>query len=546
MHHLFDANQRVFSKKYPAGRKKGEGMRQKTERHDDGSHLSPTGSLIPFSLLPSPPPQPALHQQTLVTSFTLGGIGLHTGEYGKEEMMEGKTEEARKKKMATKCARVSTQPLIIFLFSLTPTAFVRVRPAHAGDGRYFVAVPRGTNAARYSPVTYHADASPTSGGGGGGSDAEAAPEEGTAAAFTGYLRALDAGFAGDFAAWAATHAPASLPPPTPPPPPLEAPVPRAGSLSGAGVEEVEACIANAAPSPSGRSTQLSSPSPTGPTFTSVEHLLAALEGMGVGNARIEVEPGAAGAGVVVPSSSSPPQQGEGGNSTPAALELPILDGSALGWAVEVVRAGVRPAPPRPGQEGGPLPPKTVPSVPRTLTLHDAASPLPGGAFATFTPGPAPALSVGVGAPPDTPAIGRQWFAWAPSAECGHYRWAVAPARDWVASAAALIAARAGAGAYRAGTVGTTLVAAGDTWLDPGKVRFPGDEPARHEMGKAIGDLSLLAAGGGLGLPLGHFTSWNATPALRLDLVRALAAESVGVEVGAAARAALEAGKEGQE
>lgn len=49
--------------------------------------------------------QPAAHQQTLRRSFTVGGIGLHTGEY----------------------------------------AIVRVVPAFAGEGRYFVRVPRGTN-----------------------------------------------------------------------------------------------------------------------------------------------------------------------------------------------------------------------------------------------------------------------------------------------------------------------------------------------------------------------------------------------------------------
>lgn len=49
--------------------------------------------------------QPAEYQQTLIKSFTLGGIGLHTGEY----------------------------------------AYVRVRPAFASEGRYFVRVPPGTN-----------------------------------------------------------------------------------------------------------------------------------------------------------------------------------------------------------------------------------------------------------------------------------------------------------------------------------------------------------------------------------------------------------------
>lgn len=54
-------------------------------------------------------PRPADVQQTLVKSFTLGGIGLHTAEY----------------------------------------AFIRVRPAAAGEGRYFVRVPKGTNASEF-------------------------------------------------------------------------------------------------------------------------------------------------------------------------------------------------------------------------------------------------------------------------------------------------------------------------------------------------------------------------------------------------------------
>lgn len=46
---------------------------------------------------------------------------------------------------------------------------------------------------------------------------------------------------------------------------------------------------------------------------SVEHLLAALEACGVDNARIEIENG---------------------------NEVPILDGSALGWTIEIENAGV--------------------------------------------------------------------------------------------------------------------------------------------------------------------------------------------------------------
>eukprot|EP00775_Hariotina_reticulata_P013611 gene13611-13736_t len=48
-------------------------------------------------------PQPLDYQQTVIKSFTIGGVGLHSGEY----------------------------------------AVVRVRPAFAGEGRYFVRVPEG-------------------------------------------------------------------------------------------------------------------------------------------------------------------------------------------------------------------------------------------------------------------------------------------------------------------------------------------------------------------------------------------------------------------
>lgn len=55
-------------------------------------------------------------------------------------------------------------------------------------------------------------------------------------------------------------------------------------------------------------------------------LLSALEAMGVDNARIEIEGG---------------------------CEIPVLDGSALGWALEVQFAGLRPAPPQGTPHGTP-------------------------------------------------------------------------------------------------------------------------------------------------------------------------------------------------
>lgn len=55
-------------------------------------------------------------------------------------------------------------------------------------------------------------------------------------------------------------------------------------------------------------------------FFTVEHLLSALEGCAVDNARIEVEGGE---------------------------EMPIIDGSSLGWTIQIQVAGLRPAPQSP-------------------------------------------------------------------------------------------------------------------------------------------------------------------------------------------------------
>ena len=56
------------------------------------------------------------------------------------------------------------------------------------------------------------------------------------------------------------------------------------------------------------------PPPPGCSVTGVEQLLAALEACGVDNARIEIEGGS---------------------------EVPILDGSAVGWCWEVERVGLQ-------------------------------------------------------------------------------------------------------------------------------------------------------------------------------------------------------------
>lgn len=76
--------------------------------------------------------QPGQYQQTLKTSFTVGGLGLHSGEYG-ESSADGVC--------VLYCWRQDCDGTWRALFCCA--AYVRVRPAYAGEGRYFVRVPEG-------------------------------------------------------------------------------------------------------------------------------------------------------------------------------------------------------------------------------------------------------------------------------------------------------------------------------------------------------------------------------------------------------------------
>jgi UDP-3-O-acyl-N-acetylglucosamine deacetylase len=380
-----------------------------------------------------------------------------------------------------------------------------------------VVVPPKTNAFRFRP-DLHA-----------GSDEGAPGDEGapaTARLYVAYLRAVDGGWegGGGFPAWAVSPAGVAAAGGAPP---------RAlGSdddasrdddedativPQGAGGEAIGASLPNASPDAGGRALRLAG---AATSVTSVESLLATLEGMGVVNARVEVEAGlAAGSG---PLPGAPPRD-------EAHVELPAGDGSCLPWAVCVQRVGVVEC------EGG-----GATSAPRVA--RGAFALARGAALAAFTPAPTLTLSAGVSCD-DAPIVGRQWAAWAPDAGDGHFRWQLAPARPFVCSAAALLDARLGSGLYRAGALGTLLIADGDNWADARRLRFPDDEPARRAGAAALAALALLAAPGGVGTPdAGHVLAFNADYGLLLELVGALAD---GVErVPVAARVAEAAAGEG--
>lgn len=112
--------------------------------------------------LPPPPrhplPQPGMYQQTLLTAFTLGGMGLHSAEYS--ECAPAAAAAA----LGSRCAHMPCRTCqhVCQALRLLPTCSpphlcertlhiahyhtvvtVTVKPACANEGRYFVRVPEG-------------------------------------------------------------------------------------------------------------------------------------------------------------------------------------------------------------------------------------------------------------------------------------------------------------------------------------------------------------------------------------------------------------------
>ena len=421
--------------------------------------------------LPLPAATETNTQQTISHSFTITGVGLHTGE----------------------------------------TTVVTVRPARSNEGRYFVRVPEGTNAGRYSPpkpqfvrseqldVDYGAD---------DGLD----PEE-RAQLFLQYLS--EQGDEGDeeFGDYLQRNVPdllqdtlifASIDKG------VEEPTSR-----GADEDVVEAEIGRA--EVYGETTTLLRSASGNSYIMSPEALLSALEACGVDNARIEVEGGS---------------------------EVPVADGSALTWALEVQKAGVRAC------DGGSNNGNFVNQghVREMVTVSGGAS--RPGAFVSFYPSvlsegdraadmgrealdDATVITAGVDFFDHNPSsMGRQWVTWkttdASAADdfASHYRWVLAPARPVFPSYEAVEEIYAD-GLLQAGPDGCCVIAEGDGWYDPNLVRFPLDEAARHAAQRLIGVLSLCATPGGRGLPSGHVVAFDATPEMMINFALKLKAVGEG-------------------
>ncbi|MEH1765262.1 MAG: UDP-3-O-acyl-N-acetylglucosamine deacetylase [Nostoc sp.] len=201
----------------------------------------------------------------------------------------------------------------------------------------------------------------------------------------------------------------------------------------------------------------------------VEHLLAALSGMGVDNARIEID----------------------------GPEVPLLDGSASVWTANIAQVGLVS---QPVNNQVPL------AITEPLWIYQ------GDAFVSALPAPETRFSYGIDF--DLPAIGNQWHSWSLTAELGKasasFAAEIAPARTF--GLLHQIEHLQKTGLIKGGSLDNALVCGPEGWLNP-PLRFA-NEPVRHKILDLVGDLSLLG-----NFPRAHFLAYKASHNLHIQLAQ---------------------------
>lgn len=194
----------------------------------------------------------------------------------------------------------------------------------------------------------------------------------------------------------------------------------------------------------------------------VEHLLAALVGLGITDARIEID----------------------------GPELPLLDGSAAKWVEAIASAGLS-------------------QTSLTASVSQITQPLSvqsGDAFVAAFPASKTRFTYGIDF--DLPAIGNQWHSWEPDSES--FATEIAPARTF--GLAHQIEQLRSQGLIKGGSLENALVCDRQGWINP-PLRFA-NEPARHKLLDLVGDLSLLGT-----IPVAHYLAYKASHNLHVKLAQ---------------------------
>ena len=202
-------------------------------------------------------------------------------------------------------------------------------------------------------------------------------------------------------------------------------------------------------------------------LATVEHLLAALAGVGISSALLLVD----------------------------GHEIPLLDGSAQPWVEAIAEAGLTALGPRPA---------AVPLA-EPITLQQGQS------FATALPSDQLRLAAAIEFA--QPAIGRQLFSLELTPEA--FVREIAPARTF--GFKHQIDQLLAAGLIRGGALDNALVCDGAGWLNP-PLRFA-DEPVRHKLLDLLGDLALA------GLPQAQVFAFRGSHGLHTALAAALVSPS---------------------
>jgi UDP-3-O-[3-hydroxymyristoyl] N-acetylglucosamine deacetylase len=203
----------------------------------------------------------------------------------------------------------------------------------------------------------------------------------------------------------------------------------------------------------------------GVLISTTEHLLSALAGVGVDNARIEID----------------------------NLEVPIMDGSALPFVKALREAGLRPQRSR----------RLYAKVTRSLEIADGAK--------RIAVHPAKAFRVTYSIAFPHPVIGAQSLDF--SATGGMYDSQIAPARTFGFLAEVEMLLKNGL--VKGGSLENVVVLDHEKVMNPEGLRFP-DEFCRHKILDLVGDVSLF------GHPLiGHVVADRAGHAMHAQLVSQL-------------------------